>query len=87
MHTIHRNKNGRHPAETEAHGQRYENEDISFKHPGSEVTNTNKVDAEMHARTTAVKKGFFYCKTVCYKDSKHVTEGKPGGRRKGKQRE
>ena len=52
MHMIHRNKNGRHPAETETHGQIYENIDISL-HPGSEVTNTNTFDAQMHARITA----------------------------------
>jgi hypothetical protein len=53
---FHRNKKGRQPAETETNGQRHEIVDISFKHPGSDVTNRNKADAEMHARITAGNK-------------------------------
>jgi len=56
MHMIHRNKKGRQPADSETNGQRYENVNISFKHPSSEVTNTNEVDAEMHARISARSK-------------------------------
>jgi hypothetical protein len=38
---IHSNKKGHKPAENETNKQRYENVDISFKHLGSKVPNTN----------------------------------------------
>jgi hypothetical protein len=53
MHMTHRNKKGHESAETERNGQRYVNADISFKHLGFEVTNTNEVDADINARITA----------------------------------
>jgi hypothetical protein len=57
---IHSNKTGHEPAETETNEQRYENVDISFKHLGSKVTNTNEADAEIHARITAGNKVTIY---------------------------